>query len=112
MVLPTVSAQVSIEIEEAIWDGVEDFHGLSNVVNTGLEMTTFAELTVYEGEVDTRLGTAAFVESWKMINNTMLERGIGELISRNQNITLRVQGTRRPDKENANLFDRILAYMR
>ena len=106
VVVPTVSFEVSIEIEETIWDAGGDFHGLSEIDNSGLPMTAFAELTIYEGELDTAREYAEFIESWKMINNTMLERGIGELIARNQNITIRGRGARMPNKDDMTLLDR------
>jgi len=110
LTLPDVNFMASLEIEAVPgWNSSDsDTWYFGSIDSSGLPMTQFAELVCKGGTWSTADSFAEFQQSWMMINNTLLQRGLGEFVSRNQNITIRGQGARKSDS----LLDRMLNYVR
>ena len=105
--LPDLAFETSIAVEGYNFTS-GDWHGMGTIDNSALEMTPFAELKMFGGTWSTDEPFALIKQSWMMINNTMIERGIGEIVSRNQNLTVRAQGAPGGDT----LLERMLRYIR
>ena len=110
LTLPDVNFMASLEIEAVPGWNVSDSTTwyFGSIDSSGLPMTQFAELACEGGTWSTANSYAEFQQSWMMINNTLLQRGLGEFVSRNQNITIRGQGARK----STSLLDRMLNYIR
>jgi len=108
LTLPTISFETPVALQGYNFSNDEDWHGFGEVDNTELEMTPFAELRMFGGTWSSNDPFALIRQSWMMINNTLIDRGLGEIVSRNQNMTFRAQGAPGGDT----LLERMLRYVR
>ncbi|GMH66159.1 hypothetical protein TL16_g04367 [Triparma laevis f. inornata] len=112
LTLPDVTFMASLAIEELPgWNTTKDDGNwyVGNLDSSGLPITQFAELIMKGGTWSSSADFAEFEQAWTMINNTLLQRGLGEFVSRNQNITIRGQGARTGTNS---LLERMLNYVR